>query len=198
MRLELAADLPPGQELQLIKNIAIRAGEMVRELMVYSGQDEARLEPLDLSRLVEEMLELVKISISKHAKLAVDLPKNLPAVRGNAVQIRQIVINLITNASEALGDKQGVISVTVAKVESGQDAPAVRRNRVLPRARQLRLEVSDTGCGMTAETLAKIFDPFFTTKLSGRGLGLAAVQGIIRSHDGTINVVSAPWTRVPL
>ena len=188
---ELAAGLPPGQELQAIKNVAIRAGEMVRELMIYSGQDEARLEPLDLSRLVEEMLELVKISISKHAKLAVDLPKNLPAVRGNAVQIRQIVINLITNASEALGDKQGVISVTVAKVESGQDALAVRQPGS-SEGGQLRLEVCDTGCGMTGETLAKIFDPFFTTKVSGRGLGLAAVQGIIRSHDGTINVVSAP------
>jgi PAS domain S-box-containing protein len=95
---ELAIGSQPGQGLQAIKNVAIRAGEMVRELMVYSGQDDARLEPLDLSRLVEEMLELVKISISKHATLIVDLPKNLPAVRANAVQIRQIVMNLITNA----------------------------------------------------------------------------------------------------
>src|SRR6202008_3236912 len=108
-----------------------------------------------------------------------------------AVQIRQIVINLITNASEALGDKQGVISVTVAKVESGQNALAVRQPDS-SEGGQRRLEVCDTGCGMTGETLAKIFDPFFTTKVSGRGLGLAAVQGIIRSHDGTINVVSAP------
>jgi two-component system cell cycle sensor histidine kinase/response regulator CckA len=187
---ELAVGSPPGQELQAIKNVAIRAGEMVRELMVYSGQDEARLEPLDLSRLVEEMLELVKISISKHATLIVGLPRNLPAVRANAVQIRQIVMNLVTNASEALEDKDGVISVTVAKVESEQDAFAGSQSDPSA-AGQLRLEVRDTGCGMTAETLAKIFDPFFTTKFSGRGLGLAAVQGIIRSHGGTINVASA-------
>ena len=188
---ELAVGSPPGQELQAIKTVAIRAGEMVRELMVYSGQDEARLEPLDLARLVEEMLELFKISISKHATLKVDLPKNLPAIRANAVQMRQIVMNLITNASEALGDKEGVISVTIAKVESEQEAFADFQSD--PSADgQLRLEVRDTGCGMTAETVAKIFDPFFTTKLSGRGLGLAAVQGIIRSHGGTINVVSAP------
>jgi len=188
---ELAGGLQPGQELQAIKNVAIRAGEMVRELMVYSGQDEARLEPLDLSRLVEEILELVKISISKHATLLVDLPKNLPAVRANAVQIRQIVMNLITNASEALGDKEGVISVTIAKVEPGQEALA--ESQPDPSADdQLRLEVCDTGCGMRAETESKIFDPFFTTKLAGRGLGLAAVQGIISTHGGTINVVSAP------
>jgi two-component system cell cycle sensor histidine kinase/response regulator CckA len=188
---ELAVGSQPGQELQAIKNVAIRAGEMVRELMVYSGPDEARLEPLDLSRLVEEMLELVKISISKHATLIIDLPKNLPAVRANAVQIRQIVMNLITNASEALGDKEGVISVTVAKVDPGQNAHS--ESQPNPSAGgQLRLEVSDTGCGMTAETVAKIFDPFFTTKLSGRGLGLAAVQGIISSHGGAVNVVSVP------
>ena len=188
---ELAGGSVPGQELQAIKTVAIRAGEMVRELMVYSGQDEARLEPLDLSLLVEEMLELVKISISKHATLMVDLPKKLPAVRANAVQIRQIVMNLITNASEALGDKEGVISVTVAKVESVQDASAVSQSDSSASGR-LRLEVRDTGCGMTAETVAKIFDPFFTTKFSGRGLGLAAVQGVIHSHNGTINVVSVP------
>jgi two-component system cell cycle sensor histidine kinase/response regulator CckA len=186
---ELAIGSQPGQGLQAIKNVAIRAGEMVRELMVYSGQDDARLEPLDLSRLVEEMLELVKISISKHATLIVDLPKNLPAVRANAVQIRQIVMNLITNASEALGDKEGVISVTVTKVDPGQNAQSESQPD-RSAGGQLRLKVSDTGCGMTAETVAKSFDPFFTTKLSGRGLGLAAVQGIISSHGGTINVVS--------
>ena len=188
---ELAGGSQPGPELQAIKNVAIRAGEMVRELMVYSGQDEARLDPLDLSRLVEEMLELLKISISKHATLTVDLPKNLPAVRANAVQIRQVVMNLITNASDALGDKEGVISVTVAKVESAPDALAGAQSNASG-CGQLRLKISDTGCGMTGETLAKIFDPFFTTKFAGRGLGLAAVQGIIRSHGGTINVVSAP------
>jgi two-component system cell cycle sensor histidine kinase/response regulator CckA len=188
---ELAEGSQPGQELQAIKNVAIRAGEMVRELMVYSGQDEARLEPLDLSRLVREMLELVKISISKHATLLIDLPKNLPAVRANAVQIRQIVMNLITNASEALGDNPGVISVSVAKVEPGENAH-VESQPDRSAAGQLRLEVCDTGCGMTAETVSKIFDPFFTTKLAGRGLGLAAVQGIIHAHGGTINVVSAP------
>jgi CheY-like chemotaxis protein/two-component sensor histidine kinase len=165
---------------------------MVRELMVYSGQDNpASLDPVDLSGLVAEMLELLRISISKHATLTVDLPRNLPAVRANAVQLRQVVMNLITNASEALGDKNGVISVTIAKAESGQVPLADRQ----PDARihgYLRLQVSDSGCGMTEGVLTRIFDPFFTTKFSGRGLGLASVQGIIRSHGGTISVTSSP------
>ena len=188
---ELAVGSPTGQVLQTIKSVAIRAAEIVRELMVYAGQDEASLDPLDLSRLVEEMLELLKVSISKHATLRIDLPKNLPAVRANAVQIRQVVMNLITNASEAIGEKDGVISVTLAKVEPSQDPPLAASQRNHSPGGYLRFEVSDTGCGMTEGTLAKIFDPFFTTKFAGRGLGLAAVEGIIRSHGGTINVVSA-------
>jgi PAS domain S-box-containing protein len=187
---ELSAGTPPNQELQTIKSVAFRAGEIVRELMVYSGQDDASLGPVDLSRLVEEMLELLKISISKQATLIVDLPKNLPLVRASAVQIRQVVMNLITNASEALGEKKGIISVAVAKVESGQAALAHSQPDPSTSA-YLRLEVSDTGCGMTPDVTAKIFDPFFTTKFAGRGLGLAAVQGVIRSHGGAINVVSA-------
>ena len=177
--MELAGGSPPDREIYLIKSVAIRAGEMVRELMVYSGQDPVSLDSVDLTALIVEMLELLKISISKRAILKVDLPKDLPAVRANAAQIRQVVMNLITNASEALGDKEGVISVTLAKVESGLDDC-------------LRLEVNDSGSGMTDSVLSRIFDPFFTTKFAGRGLGLAAVQGIIRSHGGTINVVSSP------
>jgi PAS domain S-box-containing protein len=175
---ELAAGAPPRQELQAIKSVAFRAGEIVSELMVYSGQDGATLGPLNLSRLVEEMLELLKISISKRATLVVDLPKNLPTVRASAVQMRQVVMNLITNASDALGEKKGVISLAITKAPDSA-------------GRYLRLEVSDTGCGMTADVMAKIFDPFFTTKFAGRGLGLAAVQGVIRSHGGTIRVESA-------
>jgi two-component system, cell cycle sensor histidine kinase and response regulator CckA len=188
---ELAAGSSPGQEIQILKGVAIRAGEIVRELMIYAGQDEASLDPVDSSLLVEEMLALLKISISKHAILRVDLPENLPAVRANAIQIRQVVMNLITNASEALGDKEGVISVAISRVESGQTS--IAGSPLHPAAGDyLRLTVSDTGTGMTDEVLSRIFDPFYTTKSAGRGLGLAAVQGIIRSHGGSINVSSAP------
>jgi CheY-like chemotaxis protein len=120
-----------------------------------------------------------------------DLDKNIPAVQGNSVQLRQIVMNLIINASEAIGEKYGVINVSTSLTSEGPAQAADGASSLSP-GPYIRLEVSDTGCGMTEEIQARIFDPFFTTKFTGRGLGLASVQGIIRSHNGTINVVSAP------
>ncbi len=188
---EMAANSCAVEELQRIRAVAIRASEIVRELMIYSGQDRATLEPVDVSRLVEEMLELLKVSISKRAVLKADLHHNLPAVRGNATQIRQVVMNLMINASEAIGDKGGAIHVTTSRVTGGQDSVADGALH-LPEGDYLRLSVSDTGCGMTEEQKARIFDPFFTTKFAGRGLGLAVVQGIVRAHSGAIHLVSAP------
>jgi two-component system, cell cycle sensor histidine kinase and response regulator CckA len=189
---ELEQGDSPLEGLQRIRLAAGRGAEIVRELMIYSGQDKADpVEPVDLSRLVEEMLELLKVSISKHTILKTNLPRNLPAVLGRASQIRQIVMNLIMNASEALGDNGGVIRVralrAVVPSEPGPNSPAN-----LPPGDYLNLEVSDTGVGMTQEVQAKIFDPFFSTKFAGRGLGLAVVQGIVRDHGGAINLVSAP------
>jgi two-component system cell cycle sensor histidine kinase/response regulator CckA len=179
---DLAAGLPAGEEITRIKAVAIRGAEIVRELMIYAGQDQASLaEPVDLSRLVEELLELLKVSISKKVVLRIDLHKNLPAVLGNAPQIRQVLMNLVINASEAIGEQAGVIHVATSRLTGGPGS-----------GRYVRLEVSDTGSGMTEEAKAKIFDPFFTTKFAGRGLGLAVVQGIVRDHGGTIDVVSAP------
>jgi PAS domain S-box-containing protein len=179
------------EELLRIRTAAIRGGEIVRQLMIYAGEESQIFESVDISRLVGEMLQLLKVSISKRAILKVDLPENLPTVRANAAQIRQVVMNLITNASEALGGEEGIISVAMAHVRPDPDrfedgSPNVLNND------HLRLTVSDTGCGMTEERQARIFDPFFTTKFTGRGLGLSAVRGVIRDHGGTINVVSAP------
>jgi PAS domain S-box-containing protein len=188
---EVAAGLSPGEHIQRIKAETIRAAEVVRELMIYSGQEKAELEPVDLSRLVEEMLKLLKVSISKHASLKTDLPKDLQPVRGNATQLRQIVMNLIINASEALAEKDGVITVSTSLVAGGQKVTSTGA-KGLPGGNSLRLEVSDTGCGMDEAQKARIFDPFFTTKFAGRGLGLAVVHGIVSAHGGTINVVSAP------
>jgi two-component system, cell cycle sensor histidine kinase and response regulator CckA len=186
----LAEGSSPGEEVQQIKVVAIRASEVVRELMIYSGQEKAKLEALDLSGLVEEMLELLKVSISKHTALHIDLGKHLPAVHGNATQIRQLVMNLVINASQAIGEKDGVINVKTSRAAGGQDsapndAPDSHDDYV-------RLEISDTGCGMTEQQRAKIFDPFFTTKPGGHGLGLAVVHGIVHSHDGAISVMSTP------
>jgi two-component system cell cycle sensor histidine kinase/response regulator CckA len=145
---------------------------------------------VDLSRLVKEMIELLKVSISKHAVLNINLDENLPAVLGNAPQIRQVVMNLVINASEAIGEKEGVIRVATSSVIESQDVVG-NNAATLPRGDYVRLEVSDTGCGLTDEAKAKIFDPFFTTKLAGRGLGLAVVQGTVRAHGGAIDVISA-------
>ena len=182
---------PQMEELHQIQEAAIRGSEIVRELMIYSGQDKADLAPVDVALLAEEMLELLKVSVSKHAVLKTDLPKDLPAVRGNASQLRQLVMNLVINASEAIGETDGAIRVTLSRVAPGQDLATKDAANSDP-SDYLRLEVSDTGRGMTEETQARIFDPFFTTKFAGRGLGLAVVQSIVSSHGGAINVISAP------
>jgi PAS domain S-box-containing protein len=189
--LELTTGGTALDQIRRIKSVAIRASEIVRELMIYSGQDQADLGTLDLSELVNEMLELLKVSISKHAVLKTDLPKDLPALRGNAAQIRQIVMNLIINASEALGEGDGQIRVATAFVGSARELTFGAADS-LPDGDYLMLEVSDTGCGIAEEGQARIFDPFFSTKFEGRGLGLAVVQGIVRAHGGAIHVCSVP------
>ena len=189
---DLAADLSPAEEIARIKAVAIRGAEIVRELMIYAGQDQAsRIEPVDLSQLMEEMLELLKVSISKQVVLKIILDKKLPAVWGHAPQIRQVVMNLVINASEAIGEKEGVIRVATSRVTEGSGSVVYKATN-LPPGDYVQLEVSDTGSGMSEEAKAKIFDPFFTTKFPGRGLGLAVVQGIVRAHGGAIHLVSAP------
>jgi PAS domain S-box-containing protein len=189
---ELAAGLPPNEEVQRIKTATIRGSEIVRELMIYAGENQQNLnETVDVSRLVEEMLKLLNVSISKHVTLKTDFPGDLPNVWGNAPQIRQVMMNLVLNASEAIGDKEGVIAVAAAQVSGGRDLAPNNATEVTP-GDYVRIEVSDTGCGMTDETKAKIFDPFFSSKFPGRGLGLAVVQGIVRDLGGAINIVSAP------
>src|SRR5205085_5551225 len=127
------------------------------------------------------------VAVSRQVALVTDLGENLPLVQARAAQLSQIVMNLVVNASESVGDRDGVIRVTTRHVAIGQ-AEAIAK-AVAP-GDYLQLEISDTGCGMSPETQAKIFDPFFTTKFSGRGLGLAVVHGIVRSLHGAIQVAS--------
>jgi PAS domain S-box-containing protein len=187
--MHLAQGLSPRGEIEGIKTVAIRASQIVRELMTYSGQDKPSREPVDMSRLVEDTLKLLKVSISKHATLRTDLYPDLPPVLGSAAQFRQVVMNLIINASEAIGETDGVIHVATSLVigETGaaeEAAPAA--------ARYVRLEVSDTGCGVPESVRSRIFDPFFSTKFAGRGMGLAVVQSIVRDHGGAITLISEP------
>ena len=192
--------LPSGhaadEEIRDIQKVAGRAAEIVRQMMAYAGHETAALESVDLSRLVGDMLQLLHISISKKVTLKMDLKENLPAVLANPAQIRQVVMNLITNGSEAIGERGGVITIATSEVQAeGGSSPNTQG--LGGAGGSVRLEVSDTGCGMTEEVRAKIFDPFFTTKFAGRGLGLPAVDGIIRSHGDTINVRTA-GPRLPI
>jgi two-component system CheB/CheR fusion protein len=187
---ELASSSSPVEELERIRLGGIRGAEIVQQLMIYAGQENDVLEPLDVSQIVQDMLELLTHSVSKHAAIETDFGKDLPPVRANPGQLRQVVMNLITNASEALGDREGVIRVTTGRVTVGQDSPVIPSGD-LAEGDYVQLRVSDTGGGMAAETQARVFDPFFTTKREGHGLGLAVVHGIVRSLGGAIRIVSA-------
>jgi CheY-like chemotaxis protein len=181
----------PGEEIQTIKTISMRASEIVGQLMIYAGHEKSDFEPVDLSRVVAEMLALLRVSISKGAVLETEFGEGLPAVLGNEPQIRQVVMNLVLNASDALGGRNGAIRIRTmvnGSDRSGRPVPPI----TLPGGTHISLAVTDTGCGISRETQARIFDPFFTTKPAGRGLGLAVVQGIVRAHGGEIYLDSVP------
>ncbi len=188
-QMELAAGSSPEDELRRIRDVAIHGAGIVRQLMVYAGNESQDLTEIDISRIIEEMLDLLKVSVSKHAVLVTHLESNLAPVRANAAQLRQIVMNLVTNASEAIGERGGVIRLTTGHVSIDRVAAI---SKGVTAGDYVQLEVSDTGAGMPLETQARVFDPFFTTKSAGRGLGLAVVQGIVRKLYGAIHLVSAP------
>jgi PAS domain S-box-containing protein len=190
-------EAPPGSVvtpyLDQIEHVCLRAADLCRQMLAYAGKGRFVLEHLDLNRLISDMMHLLQASIAKSAVLKPELGATLPAVRADASQLRQVVMNLVLNASEAIGGKSGVICLTTGVVRVGRD---YIRNALLdpdfPEGEYVFLEVSDNGPGMAEEVKAKVFDPFFTTKFTGRGLGLAAVQGIVRVHKGAIKVYSEP------
>ena len=190
---EISPASPALTSLKEIEHAARRAADLCRQMLAYSGKGQFTIEPLCLSDLVQEMAQMLEISISKKAIIRYHFTPNLPPVMADATQLRQVVMNLIINASEAIGDKSGVIAINTGIVECDR---AYLRNTYLDEnlaeGAYVTLEVSDTGCGMDKATQARIFDPFFTTKFTGRGLGLAAVLGIIRAHRGAIKVYSEP------
>ncbi len=190
---EISPASPATSFLQEIKNASWRAADLCRQLLAYSGKGRFVLERVHIPDLVEEMSHLVEISISKKAALKFDFEKDIPCIHADATQVRQVLMNLITNASEALGDRPGVISLSAGAMDC--DRAYLRESYLdedLPEGRYVFVEVADNGEGMDEETKEKIFDPFFTTKFTGRGLGLAAVLGILRSHGGTAKVYSEP------
>jgi PAS domain S-box-containing protein len=176
-----------------IEAAAVRASELTRQLLAYAGKGRFVISRIDLRRLVEEMANLLATAIGKNVSLRFHCDEPLPPVEGDATQLRQVVMNLITNASDAIGEKGGVVTLRSSTIEVDRAylLDFLPGEELAP-GRYVALEVSDTGAGMTAETRARIFDPFFTTKFVGRGLGLAAVLGIMRAHRGAIKVYSEP------
>ncbi|MFH1026565.1 MAG: transporter substrate-binding domain-containing protein [Pseudomonadota bacterium] len=184
---------PAVENLHRIEKAAERAAELAKQMLAYSGKGKFVIECLDMNRLLEEMLHMLEVSISKKAVLRFTLHTPLPTVEADATQMRQIIMNLVINASEAIGDRSGVISVSTGCMECDRNyLKDVWLDESLSDGLYVYLEITDSGCGMDRETMAKLFDPFFTTKFTGRGLGMAAVLGIVRGHHGAIKVYSEP------
>jgi two-component system cell cycle sensor histidine kinase/response regulator CckA len=191
--LDLPAGSPVHDNLETIRQASLRAADLCKQMLAYSGKGRFVVQNLSLNGLVEETTHLLQISISKKAVLRFNLYPALPPIEADATQLRQVIMNLVINASEAIGEKSGVISLSTGLARVDRDylggtllAPE------LPEGTYVFLEVADSGCGMSPETQAKIFDPFFTTKFAGRGLGLAAVLGIMRGHKGALKIHSEP------
>ncbi|MEC4673077.1 MAG: ATP-binding protein, partial [Nitrospirota bacterium] len=178
--------------LQKIEKAGLRGGELANQMMVYSGGRQPVVQAFDLSNVVDEMGHLLQVSISKGTELSFDLVPNLPPIEADPSQVRQIVMNLLTNASEAVVNRCGTITIStgIMGTNFSSDDPSLIIGEV-PRGNCVFFEVRDTGVGIDPETLQKIFDPFFSTKFPGRGLGLAALAGIVRAHGAAIVVWSA-------
>lgn len=188
--------LSPSSEARLHVEKAVlaasRAADLTRQLLAYSGGGQFEQRPMQLNALILENLHLFEVAIPKHVQLRSDLAADLPLIDGDTGQIQQVIMNLIINASEAIGEQPGMVRVTTRPIMLVGDEGYWTQytGTRLPAGQYVQVAVSDTGSGMSADTLARIFDPFFTTKFTGRGLGLAAVLGIVRSHGGGLQVKS--------
>jgi len=192
--LRLSPENPARPHLDQIGNAAMKAADLTRQLLAYAGKGRYVLADLDLNRLVQEMTQLLSINISKKAVIRYDLGPALPLISADPSQIQQLVMNLVTNASEAIGEeKSGVISIRTDD-QILDEAYVIHVAPTLPLSpgRYVILEITDSGSGMSQEVLKRIFDPFFTTKFTGRGLGLSAMMGILRSHRGSVKIYSEP------
>jgi two-component system cell cycle sensor histidine kinase/response regulator CckA len=188
-------DVPEGSELAEnlgeICTAATRAAELTNQMLAYSGRGRFVVEPLDLSAVVHEMGRLLAVSLPKKVDLHYVLAPELPPVAADVAQLRQVVMNLVTNAADAIGQRPGAVRIATRAVEAtAEDLRSAYLGGELAPGPYVALEVSDDGCGMDPTTLERLFDPFFTTKSTGRGLGMAAVLGIVRGHRASIHVES--------
>ena len=198
-RQELPRGSAVGGLIEKIEQSSWRAADLSQQMLAYAGRGRFVSALLDLNKILSEMLPVIRAAIPNSVKYQFEGMANLPAIKGDAAQLRQIVVSLITNAAEAMRDKDGAIRVATGLMHGDRaflddvlDTVRASQEEPLPVGAYVFLEVVDNGCGMDPEVQKKMFDPFFTTKFTGRGLGLAAVLGMVRGHRGTIKVRSAP------
>lgn len=181
------------KSIPVIEQAAQRAAGLCRQMLAYAGKAQFVQSRFDLGGLVDEMVKMLKSSLPRNAAIKLDIPAEMPFISGDVGQIRQVVMNLIINASEAIGESQGEIRISLTKTEIGTGQPAKDHlGKAIAPGWYNCLEVTDNGCGMDDETISRIFEPFYTTKFTGRGLGMSAVLGIINSHGGALQLFSQP------
>ena len=179
------------ERLAEIKKATLQGADLMRQILTYAGEAVIDPQTLDLSQVVTDMKKMLEVVVSDKASLQYDLASDLPPAEADAGQIRQVIMNFVINASDALEDQEGVISISTSLLRVDDDPPIVGASgESLFPGLYLCLAVADTGCGMDGATQKKIFDPFYTTKSTGRGLGLATVHGIVRAHRGALLVSS--------
>lgn len=173
-----------------IEKAADRAAALCRQMLAYAGKAQLTRSQVNLRSLVDEMITMLKATLPRNVTVKPNLQADFPHIHGDASQIRQIVMNLVINASEAIGEAQGEIRVSLANAGLMGGRETDYRGKEIPAGDYVCLEVTDTGCGMDEETRRRIFEPFYTTKFTGRGLGMSAVLGIIAAHQGALQLCS--------
>jgi len=192
-QMKLSPESPGHTHLSGIQVAAERAAELTNQMLAYSGKGKFDVKSINLTSVLEEMSHLLQVSMAKNVVLKYDLDKDLPAIEADPSQIHQILMNLLTNASDSFDGKSGnVVVSTKVRVCDKACLSQYQFGDELPEGKYVYLEVSDTGSGMDDEVINSIFDPFFSTKDGGRGLGLSAVIGIVKGHNGAIKVISQP------
>ena len=189
--MQLPVDSPLRALLMELDAVAQCAAGLAGQMMLYSQKSKGDFTPLNLSELIESQWPLIQVSVGKNITLLNDLAQDIPWISGDACQLRQLIMTLVHNASEAIGDQTGTIRLRTQLIHADR-AFFSQIDDHLAEGDYLWLQVSDTGCGMDDETQARIFEPFFSTKFTGRGLGMAAAHGVVRDHHGGIFVSSKP------
>lgn len=188
---EVPDDSPASRRIQQIVEAATKASGLTKQMLAYSGQGKLQIKPIHLSNLTEEISHLLEASIPRTVELQTKLDPDIPLLEGDPTQLQQVLMNLLTNAAESYEGRSGTVTLRTGQTElHTRGVTDTYTGTEIDAGRYVFVEVQDRGKGMSEETQAKIFDPFFTTKFTGRGLGLAAVLGIVRGHEGMIKISS--------